>query len=165
MRRERHRVIRFASTFITGGSLSICALAAMAASPAATSTQSVAVGVEQPPQYEVEWVYRIKWGYEDEFWRIFQKTQIPVLDRQKELGYIVSYRVYHPGLHTSEDSRWNYRVVITYKDIVSSTKEAAVTAQLFPDRAAYSKEEHRRWELVEAHYDLPIREIDPHASE
>jgi hypothetical protein len=73
--------------------------------------------------------------------------------------------VYHPGLHTSEDSRWNYRVVITSKDIVSSTKEGAVTAQLFPDRAAYRKEENRRWELVEAHYDLPIREIDPHATE
>jgi len=32
---------------------------------------------------------------------------------------------------------------------------------LFPDQDALKRDENRRWELVEAHWDLPIRAIDP----
>jgi hypothetical protein len=31
--------------------------------------------------------------------------------------------------------------------------------------AAFNRDENRRWELVEAHWDLPIREIDPHLAD
>jgi hypothetical protein len=55
--------------------------------------------------YLVEWVYKVKWGHADEFWQIFKKYQISVLNREKELGYINSYTVYKPGLHTGEDTR------------------------------------------------------------
>jgi hypothetical protein len=113
--------------------------------------------------YQVEWVYRVKWGHDEEFWKIFKATQIPVLDREKELGYVLSYKVYKPGLHTSEELRWNYRIVIIYKDILSSTHGAELEKQLFPDQTAYAKEENQRWELVLSHYDLPIKEIDAHA--
>jgi hypothetical protein len=115
--------------------------------------------------YQVEWVYRVRWGHDEEFWKIFKETQIPVLDKEKELGYVLSYQVYKPGLHTSEELRWNYRIVITYKDILSSTHGAALEKQLFPDRAAYTNKENQRWELVISHYDLPIREIDAHSAD
>ncbi len=111
--------------------------------------------------YLVEWVYKVKWGHADEFWQIFKKYQISVLNREKELGYITSYTVYKPGLHTGEDTRWEYRIVITYKNQASSGHAAEVTKQLFPDQATLKHEENRRWELTEAHYDLPIRIIDP----
>jgi len=127
--------------------------------------KAASAAAEQLPPYEVEWVYRVKWGHDDEFWRIFQKTQIPVLDKEKELGYVLGYQVYRPGLHTSEDSRWNYRVVITYKDVLSSNHAPAIEKQLFPDREAYQRDENRRWELVDAHYDLPIRQVDPHSAD
>jgi hypothetical protein len=113
--------------------------------------------------YQVEWVYRVKWGHDEEFWKIFKATQIPVLDREKQLGYVLGYKVYKPGLHTSEELRWNYRIVIIYKDILSSTHGGELEKQLFPDQAAYAKEENQRWELVLSHYDLPIKEIDAHA--
>ncbi len=111
--------------------------------------------------YLVEWVYKVKWGHADEFWQIFKKYQISVLNREKELGYVTSYTVYKPGLHTGEDTRWEYRIVITYKNQASSGHGAEVTKQLFPDQATLKHEENRRWELTEAHYDLPIRIIDP----
>lgn len=140
-------------------------LAVLAPASAAGSAESTsAASIEALPPYEVEWVYRVKWGHDEEFWRIFQKSQIPVLDREKELGYVLSYHVYKPGLHTSEDSRWNYRVVITYKNILSSTHGGALEKELFPDHSAYRNAENQRWELIDAHYDLPIHEIDPHAA-
>ena len=111
--------------------------------------------------YLVEWVYRVKWGHADEFWQIFKKYQIAILNREKELGYITSYTVYRPGLHTGEDTRWEYRIVITYKNQASSGHGAEVAKLVFPDHATFKREENRRWELTEAHYDLPIRVIDP----
>jgi hypothetical protein len=125
------------------------------------AAQSVPATVDKP--YLVEWVYRVKWGHADEFFDIFKKYQIRILDRQKELGSVLQYTVYRPGLHTSEDQRWDYRVLVVYKDQLAASQEAVVEKQLFPDREAFKREENRRWELVEAHWDLPIREVDPHA--
>lgn len=115
--------------------------------------------------YIVEWVYKVKWGYQDEFWKIFQKYQIATLNKEKELGSVLKYEVFRPGLHTSEDHRWDYRVIIYYKDVASSSQGAKVERELFPDQAAMKREEQRRWELTEVHWDLPIRQIDPNASE
>jgi hypothetical protein len=123
-----------------------------AASPALSTTEKA---------YLVEWVYKVKWGYADEFWQLFKKYQIATLNREKELGYVTSYTVYRPGLHAGEDSRWEYRIVITYKNISSSGHGSEVEKQLFPDQATMKREENRRWELTEAHYDLPIHTIDP----
>jgi len=115
--------------------------------------------------YIVEWVYKVKWGYQDEFWKIFQKYQIATLNKEKELGNVLKYEVFRPGLHTSEDHRWDYRIVIYYKDVGSSSRGAKVERQLFPDQATLKREEQRRWELTEVHWDLPIRQIDPNAAE
>jgi hypothetical protein len=114
------------------------------------------------PGYQVEWVYRIRYGYQDEWWKIFQKYQIAILDKEKSLGYVSGYIVDRPGLHTSEDSRWDFRIVITYPNQAGATHESEVERALFPDRATLHKEEQRRWELTLNHWDLPIHEIDPH---
>jgi hypothetical protein len=117
------------------------------------------------PPYQVEWVYRVKWGESDEFWRLFRKNQIPLLEREKQLGRVLRYTVYRPGLHTSEDQRWDYRVVITYRDILATTESHDLPKQVFPDQATFKREENQRWTIIVAHYDLPIREVDPQATD
>lgn len=124
-----------------------------------TASNSSVSGSDKP--YLVEWVYKVKWGHADEFWQIFKKYQIAVLNREKEVGYITSYAVYRPSLHTGEDTRWEYRIVITYRNQTSSGHGAEITKQLFPDQATLKREENQRWELTDAHYDLPIHTIDP----
>ena len=114
---------------------------------------------DQPLQ--VEWVYRVKYGFQDEWWRLFKKYQLATLDREKQLGYVTDYQVFRPGAHTSEDSRWDYRIIITYPNYDGSKREGEVEAQLFPDKAALARDEDRRWELTLNHWDLPIRQIDP----
>ena len=125
-------------------------------------TQAAAPAIPAPSAAPV---YRVKWGHADEFFDIFKKYQIRVLDREKELGNVLHYTVYRPGLHTSEDERWDYRVVIVYKNQLVPAQAREIEKQLFPDRTAFKREENHRWELIEAHWDLPIREIDPHATE
>ena len=141
-------------------SLGFIALLLTTISIAVTQAQSAPAS---PKPYLVEWVYRVQYGHQDEWWTLFRKYQIAALDREQQLGYVTSYTVYGPGLHTSEDSRWDYRIVITYKDQSSSTHEGEVLRQLFSDQATLRKEENRRWELTSNHYDLPIHVVDPHA--
>jgi len=115
--------------------------------------------------YQVEWVYRIRYGHQDEWWKIFQRYQIAILDREKQLGYVTNYIVERPSLHTSEDSRWDFRVVINYPNYDASKHESEVERSLFTDRTTLSREEQQRWELTLNHWDLPIHEIDPHKVE
>jgi hypothetical protein len=110
--------------------------------------------------YEVEWVYRVRYGFIDEWWDIFRKYQIPILDREKALGYVLDYRIYHPQLHTDEAARWDYRVEITYKDFEASKHEEQITDTMFPDAATRKRAENRRWELTANHWDLPIYQVD-----
>lgn len=118
----------------------------------------------QPNPYIVEWVYKVKLGHEDEFWRIFKKYQIATLNKEKEEGGILKYDVFRPGLHTSEDHRWTYRVVIYYKTPTSGSRSGAIEKELFPDQETLRREETQRWDLTEVHWDLPIRQIDPNTA-
>ena len=137
------------------GAMVLLALACLGAGPAAG----------QPPKpsvkgYEVEWVYRVRYGFIDEWWDLFRKYQIPILDREKSLGYILDYRIYHPQLHTDEAARWDYRVEIIYRDFDGSRHEEEIATALFADTAARKRDENRRWELTENHWDLPIYQVD-----
>lgn len=134
--------------------MAIAALSLVAAAPAWSQPA--------PKTYQVEWVYRVRYGFQDEWWRIFQKYQIAELDEEQRRGYVRSYSVFRPGLHTSEDSRWDYRIVITYNGYDGSTHEDEVERALFPDAVTRAREENWRWELTTNHWDLPIHEIDPH---
>jgi len=134
-------------------------------SQGAFAQASAASGSAAEKPYIVEWVYRVKWGHKDEFFDIFKKYQLPVLDKEKQLGYVTDYSIYSPSLHTSQDSRWDYRVIIVYKNQGSTGHAEEISKQLFPDQAALKREEQRRWELTEVHWDLPIHVVDPNGTD
>ncbi|HEY5566134.1 MAG TPA: hypothetical protein VIM81_02675 [Gammaproteobacteria bacterium] len=132
---------------------------------AALSSLAIGAALAQPPKpdvtgYEVEWVYRVRYGFIDEWWDLFRKYQIPILDRAKELGYVLDYRVYHPQFHTDEAARWDYRIEITYADFEAASHEAEIAQELFEDAVTRKREENRRWELTANHWDLPIYQVD-----
>jgi hypothetical protein len=134
-----------------------------AAAFALLATPLLAQTPAAPKPYQVEWVYTAKYGFQDEWWRLFRKYQIAALDEEQRRGYVKSYSVVRPGLHASEGARWDYRIVITYNGWEGSRHEDEVIRALFPDKAALTRDENRRWELTLNHWDLPIHEIDPHA--
>ncbi len=137
------------------------------ASSAALAQQSGTVANAAPKPVIVEWVYRTKYGYKDEWWRIFKKYQVAILERQKQLGYVKEYTIYAPSLHTSEDARWDYRVIIVRvsEDAPPGQSESEVAKQLFSDQESFKREENRRWELTTNHWDLPIHVVKLDASE
>jgi len=132
----------------------------VASSHAAIAQQANTISSAAPKPVIVEWVYRTKYGYQDEWFRIFKKYQLAILERQKQLGYVKEYTVYAPSLHTSEDSRWDYRIIIVRgQDAPPGQSEGEVAKQLFPDQATFTRDENRRWELTTNHWDLPIHVV------
>lgn len=143
--------------------ISLFILGVLAATPAsALSQQGVAASVSVVKPVIEEWVYRTKYGYKDEWWAIFKKYQIAILERQKQLGYVKEFTVYAPSLHTDEGSRWDYRVIIVRAsaDAPPGQSEGEVAKELFPDQATFKREENRRWELTTNHWDLPIHVVN-----
>src|SRR6202034_2326348 len=146
--------------------LSMLTFATNGATPVVAAIQQAEATPAKKPVI-VEWVYRIQYGHQDEWWHIFKKYQIAILNRQEQLGYVKEYTIFAPNLHTSEDSRWDYRVVIVQasEDPPPGQSEADIARQLFPDQEAFTREENRRWELTTNHWDLPIHVVKVDAAE
>ena len=113
--------------------------------------------------FVVEYYYKTKWGYADEFITLFRKNHYPLLKKQVEMGRMLSVSAVAPVYHTTEDGRWDYRVTIVYKNATvahDGFDSNALIKQLYPDQDTYKKEEQRRFEILVAHWDLPIKEVD-----
>jgi hypothetical protein len=107
--------------------------------------------------------YRVKWGFQDEFVSLFAKNHLPVLREQMKTGRIKDVRTYVPTYHGDGRADWTFAVVITYRDTAAMTgpsDEAAIVKKLYPDQATFRKEEQRRFEILDAHWDVPLNEID-----
>lgn len=70
-----------------------------------------------------------------------------------------------PANHLPEEERWDYRVTIRFKDSTVATTanpgEEAIIRQLWPDEETYNCEEQRRFEILLAHWDVPVTDITP----
>ena len=113
--------------------------------------------------YVVEYYYKAKWGYADEFLQLYKKNHYPVMKKEQELGRILRLAITKPRLHATEDGRWDFRVTIVWKNVQVTEDgfdEAALIKQLFPDKNSYKKEEQRRFEILLAHWDVPIVDVD-----
>jgi hypothetical protein len=120
-------------------------------------------GAGQP--YSVEYYYKCQWGHQQEFLELFLKNHYPLLKKVQSTGRILSVKVETPAYHTTEDGRWDYRVTIRFKDSTAATTsnpdEEAFMKELWPDQDKYQKEEQRRFEILLAHWDLPVTDITP----
>jgi hypothetical protein len=115
-----------------------------------------------PQPYTVEYFYKVKWGHQDEFLNLFRKNHWPLLKKQVELGRIVSLQLAAPRYHQPEEARWDYRVTIVFKDAARAMEgdPAELIKQMYPDQATFKREEQRRFEILEAHWDLPVTPVD-----
>jgi hypothetical protein len=104
----------------------------------------------------------VKWGHQDEFLDLFARNHYPVLKAQKG-GRITSLRTFVPTYHGDGRADWTFAVSITYRDTAAMTGpsgEETIVKRLYPDQAAFKKEEQRRFELLDAHWDVPLNELD-----
>jgi len=130
--------------------------------PSLAATQASQTSAADKP-FVVEYYYKARWGYADEFIRLFKKNHWPVLKKEMELGRILQVTATSPRYHNTEDGRWDYRVTIVWKNVAISQDgldPATITKQLFPDQETFKREEQLRFEILLAHWDLPIVDVD-----
>jgi hypothetical protein len=112
--------------------------------------------------YVMEYYYKTHWGHQEEFLELFKKNHYPVLLQEIAQGRMLSVRLDTPAYHMPEQERWDYRVTIVFKNAQAAftpIDEHAIQLQLFPEQAAFKREEQRRFEILEAHWDLSISQI------
>lgn len=134
------------------------------AAPAGRAQGAPPQGAADKP-YAMEFYYKVAWGHQKEFLDLFLKNHFPLLRKLEESGRVLSLKIETPANHMTEEARWDYRVTIVYKNstlaTTSNPDEEAVMKKLYPDQAAYQKEEQRRFEILLAHWDLPVSDITP----
>jgi hypothetical protein len=113
--------------------------------------------------YVVEYYYKARWGFADEFIRLFRKNHYPVLKKERELGRILHVTAMSPRYHNTEEGRWDYRVTIVWKNVETAFADfdsEPIRKELFPDQETFKREEQRRFEILLAHWDLPVMDVD-----
>jgi hypothetical protein len=142
----------------TAGAL---ALALIASSPlSAQAPPKPAPGAPVTAAY----YYRVKWGFQDEFERLFLKNHYPVLKAEMSAtGPIQSVLLYRPIFHGDGRADWTYLVVITYKSwaAMNEPREKGLLERLYPDQETFKREEQRRFEILDAHWDIPLTAVEP----
>lgn len=109
----------------------------------------------------VDYYYRTRWGCHGEFVELFLKNHWPILREQLAEGRFVDVRMYAPRFHGDGRADWDLMVTIVYRDwaALEEHSEREIASRLYPDQATFRAEEQRRFELLEAHWDVPLEEL------
>ena len=111
----------------------------------------------------VWYFYKVRWGFQEEFVALFKKNHLPVLTAQQEAGRMSAVRTFAPTNHGDGRADWTFAVAITFPSAAamnSPSNEDAIVKRLYPDQATFKKEEQRRFEILDAHWDVPLNELD-----
>ncbi len=107
--------------------------------------------------FTVENYYKVKWGFAEEFIHLWTVNHYPLLKKAIEKGDIISVTASKPKLHSGEDTRWDFRVTIVFKNAELAFDENLTTPykkQLYPDLDKLTRDEQHRFELLLAHWDI-----------
>jgi hypothetical protein len=108
----------------------------------------------------IAYFYKVRWGFHAEFIELFRRNHYPILAEQLKSGRFLDVSARVPRFHGDGRADWNLLVTITYRDwtAVAGHSDAEIAERLFPDQDRYRAEEQRRFELLEAHWDVPLEE-------
>ncbi len=134
--------------------------------PTSSGQSPEKAGDAKAPVVVVESYYKAKWGQADEFLRLYKKNHLPFLRKLQEDGRILKIEVVKPRYHATEDGRWDYRVTLTFRDATAAhdpAYEETLRRKLFSDQDSFRKEESRRFEILDSHWDVVVDTVDPDA--
>lgn len=105
--------------------------------------------------------YTVKWGFQDEFLDLFQRNHYPLLKAREKAGQYRSVRTFVPEFHGDGRADWTFAVelVVPPNPPTRPTNEEFI-AKMYSDRAKFDREEQRRFEILLAHWDVPLNRVD-----
>ena len=129
---------------------------------AAGSGARLGAQAARPAGKTVWYFYRVKWGFQAEFEDLFRRNHYPVLMEGMKRGRITGVDVFAPTYHGDGRADWTLAVEIRYRSaeaFVGPSGEEEIARQLYPDQDRFGREEQRRFEILDAHWDVPLNEL------
>jgi hypothetical protein len=121
---------------------------------------SICLAQKAPDEpFVLENYYKVRWGYADEFIALYKKNHYPLLKKAIEKGDILSIKVEKPRLHDSEETRWDFRVTLVFKNAQAAydpNLTEPYKKSLYPDLEKLKKDEQHRFEILLAHWDVAV---------
>ncbi len=113
--------------------------------------------------FTIENFYKVKWGYAEEFIELWKTNHYPLLEKAMKNGDIIRVSAEKPKLHSGEDTRWDFKVTLVFKNeklAFDANLTEPYKKQLYPDLDKLKKDEQRRFELLIAHWDVLVEKIE-----
>lgn len=128
---------------------------------------SLSLGAQAPARQAageaktIWYFYTVKWGAQDEFLDLFQRNHYPLLKAREKAGQYLSVKTFVPEFHGDGRADWTFAVelVVPPNAPTTPTNEEFI-AKMYPDRAKFDREEQRRFEILVAHFDVPLNRVD-----
>lgn len=131
------------------GGLVVFAFAARAQQPAGTPVT-------------IEYFYKLAPGTSKEWLALYKKNHNPLLREHMKAGLLLSEKLYERRFHAATPA-WDYKVVMVWRDWAAleqaHQREPETIRTLYPNTAEHDKQEKRRWETTEAHWDDVLSEV------
>ena len=111
----------------------------------------------------IENYYKVKWGFADEFINLWKINHYPLLKKAIDKGDIIGVEAEKPKLHSGEDTRFDFKVTIVFKNeklAFDPNLTKQYEKQLYPDLEKLKKDEQHRFELLIGHWDVMIEKIE-----
>jgi len=124
---------------------------------------SLAHAQDKKDYFTIENYYKVKWGFADEFINLWKVNHYPLLKKAIDKGDIISVTAEKPKLHSGEDTRFDFKVTIVFKNeklAFDPNLTKQYEKQLYPDLEKLKKDEQHRFELLIAHWDVMIEKIE-----
>ena len=113
--------------------------------------------------FTIENYYKVKWGYADEFINLWKVNHYPLLKKAIDKGDIISVEAEKPKLHSGEDTRFDFKVTIVFKNeklAFDPNLTKQYEKQIYPELEKLKKDEQHRFELLIAHWDVMIEKVE-----
>ncbi|MFT3681575.1 MAG: hypothetical protein QM791_14990 [Ferruginibacter sp.] len=112
--------------------------------------------------FTIENYYKVKWGYAEEFINLWKINHYPLLEKAIEKGDIISVKAEKPLLHSGEDTRWDFKVTLVFKNSeigLDPNLTEPYKKIVYPDLEKLKKDEQHRFELLISHWDVMVEGI------
>ena len=112
--------------------------------------------------FTIENYYKVKWGYAEEFINLWKVNHHPLLKKAIEKGDIITVNAEKPRLHSGEDTRWDFKVTLVFKNVQAAFDPDLTTPYkklIYPNLDKLEKDEQHRFELLISHWDVMVENI------
>ena len=110
----------------------------------------------------IEYYYKLAPGTTKEWLALYKKNHNPILQQHMKSGLLLSERLFERRYHAVAPA-WDYKIVMVWRDGAAleeaRQKEKEIIRSLYPNQDDHDRQERRRWEITEAHWDDVLSEI------